>query len=311
MMKKRVILTNLCLCVLLVATLYFALTHGASNLNLGHLSNTDLNVLFNIRLPRIVSALIAGAALSVSGAFFQGALHNPIADPGIMGINAAAYLCQVLWIVILPGAFFGKYIAAIIGGLIAFAILLLFQKQMDPYRLLIVGVALNAVFTGVIEIVAPSKSGVSLATSTWSSTFVLAIIGIIGLICSLIFAEWGNYLKVNDAHLTALGVSPKLLRLVLLLIAVVLASVTTASIGMIAFIGIIVPQIGRQIIGHDYQQIIPFSILAGSWLMLFVDTIGRTINPPNEIAASSLLAIIGGPFMIFILWKTARGHKNV
>lgn len=310
-MKKRVILTNIFLCVLLLATLYFALTHGASQFDLRHMTSSNLNILFNIRLPRIISALVAGAALSVSGAFFQGALHNPIADPGIMGINSAAFLCQTMFAIMLPDIFIGKYVAAIIGGLIAFGILLLFQKQMDPYRLLIIGVALNAVFTGIIEIVAPNKSTSTLATSTWNTTFILAVVGIIGLVCSLVFAQWANYLKVNDAHLEALGISPKMLRLVLLLIAVILASVTTASIGMIAFIGIIVPQIGRQIVGHDYQQIVPFSILGGSWLMLFVDTLGRTIDPPNEIAASSLLAIIGGPFMIFILWKTRRGQGHV
>lgn len=294
----------------MIGTLFFALTHGASQLHFSAMTSSDVNILFNIRLPRIISALIAGSALSVSGAFFQASLRNPIADPGIMGVNSAACLFQSLAMLILPGIFFTKIIFAIVGGLVAFSLLLFFQKQMNPYRLIIVGVALDAVFSGINQILS-AKSAVSLATATWNSTFYLAILGIVGLIFAILFVQWGNYLKVNDLHLKSLGLAPQKMRLVLMLIATILASIVSATIGMIAFIGIIVPQIGRQLVGHDYRQLLPFIIFAGSWLLLFVDTLGRTINPPNEIAASVLLAIIGGPFMIFILYRTSRGESHV
>lgn len=307
-MKKIIVYSVLA--ILMVITLLFALTHGASQVSFNHLTASNLNILFNIRLPRIFSALIAGSALSVSGALFQASLRNPIADPGIMGVNSAACLFQSLAMLILPGIFFTKIIFAIIGGLGAFFLLLFFQKQMNPYRLIIVGVALDAVFAGINQILS-AKSALSLATATWTSTFYLAVLGIIGLIFALIFAQWGNYLKVNDLHLKSLGLSPQKMRIILMLIATLLASVVSATIGMLAFIGIIVPQIGRQLIGHDYRELLPFSVFAGSWLLLFVDTLGRTINPPNEIAANVLLAIIGGPFMILILYKTSRGERHV
>ena len=131
------------------------------------------------------------------------------------------------------------------------------------------------------------------------------VIGIIGLIFAICFMNWANYLKINDEELTSLGVSAKTLRLVLMLIAVILAA-TTACIGVLAFIGIIVPQVARLLLGYDYQKIIPFSIFAGAWFLLFVDTIGRVITAPNEIAANIILAIVGGPVMILILWKRQK-----
>ena len=309
-MKKRGLWVYGILVILLIGTVYFALTHGASKISYQNLTINNLNILFNIRIPRILSALIAGASLSVSGAFFQAALRNPIADPGIMGVSSAAGLFQTFAMFLLPGFFFGKIAFAVVGGMVAFIFLINFQKKMDPYRLIIIGVALNAVFTGIQDVISNNgNASVSLATSTWQSTLYLAILGILGIIAEIIFAEWGNYLKVNGEELRSLGVSPKQMRIVLLLIAVILASITTACIGVIAFIGIIVPQIGRQLIGHDYQKLIPFSMFAGAWFMLFVDTLGRTINPPNEISAAVLLAIIGGPCMILILLKISGG-KN-
>lgn len=306
-MKKKVIWINLILAVLLISTIFFALTHGASNFSMQKMTNSQLNILFNIRVPRIISALVAGASLSVSGAFFQATLRNPIAEPGIMGISSAASLCQLLAVIILPEIFFGKIIFAIIGGLLTFGLLLLFQKKMTPYQLIIIGVALNAVFTGMQEVFTNNQnSGNSLATSSWGSTMYLLVIGIIGLIFAICFMNLANYLKVNDEELTSLGVSAKTLRLVLMLIAVVLAATTTACIGVLAFIGIIVPQVARLLLGYDYQKIIPFSIFAGAWFLLFVDTIGRVITAPNEISANIILAIVGGPVMILILWKRQK-----
>ncbi|MBU3828600.1 MAG: iron ABC transporter permease [Candidatus Lactobacillus pullistercoris] len=303
-MKKRMIWTNIILLLLLVMTIFFALTHGASKLNFNHLSSSSLNILFNIRLPRILSALVAGASLSASGAFFQAALRNPIAEPGIMGVSSAASLLSIVAGLVLPGLFFGKVVFALIGGLISFTLILLFQKKMDPYQLIIIGVALDAAFTGIQDLFSDNHfTGLNLATSTWESTLYLAVVGTIAIIFVICIMHWANYLKVDDAELSSLGVSAAKLRFTLLLVAVILASITTACIGVIAFIGIIIPQIGRLLLGHDYQKIVPFSLLSGAWFLLFVDTLGRTINPPNEISANVILAIIGGPFMILILLR--------
>lgn len=307
---KKTTITYFALIVLLAATFYFALTHGASQVSFTNLTNTQLNVLFNIRLPRIFSDLVAGAALSVSGAFFQASLRNPIADPGFMGVSAGASLFEIVFALIFPSLFLGKIFFAILGGCFTFLLLVQFQSRMNPYKLIIVGVALDAIYSGLISVIAPEKNaGMSLATSTWTTTICLGIIGIIGIIGALFLSSWANYLKVNDEELSSLGLSAQKMRLILLLLATILASAVTANVGVLAFIGIIVPHQGRFLVGHDYDKLIPFSIIAGSWFLLFVDTVGRTIIAPDEISANVLLAIIGGPVLIAILVKENRGKS--
>lgn len=311
-MKKRNIITYVTLVALIFITFWVALTNGASHFSIFKMNATQLNTIFNIRLPRIIAAFIAGAALSVSGAFFQGALRNPIADPGFMGISAGASLFQFIGALILPSFLTGQFLMAFIGGFLALFILIHFQPRMNPYRLILIGVALNATFTGIQEVfpVSQGRSNISLSTITWTSTFWLVILGIIGLMAAIIITPWCNYLKVNDAQLGSLGISASRLRSGLLAVAVFLATTVTVSAGVILFIGIIIPHIGRWLLGHDYRHLIPFSILAGGWMLLFADTLGRLIIQPSEIPAATILIIIGGPFLIFILSKQPQGDST-
>lgn len=282
----------LILTLLLAITIAWALTSGASSRGLA-----DLNILFNIRLPRIISALLGGAALAVSGAFFQAALRNPIAEPALLGISSAANLFALIGGLLLPALFSAKIIAAILGGCLAFLTLASLQKNIDPYRLILVGVALNAVFTALGNLLNPNQNAFSLATSTWTTTLFLAVITLLGLAVALVISPFANYLKVGDRQLQTLGLSPKQLRISLLL----LAASSTACIGILAFIGIIVPHHARFLLGHDYRQLVPFCALGGAELLLLTDTIGRLVIAPNEISANIILAIIGGPFLIYIL----------
>ena len=307
---KRSAISYLVLAVLLVVTVWIALTNGASHFILLKMTATDANTLFNIRLPRIITALMAGAMLSVSGAFFQAALRNPIADPGIMGVSAGAALFAFVGALLLPSFFFGKVVFAFVGGALALGVLIFFHPQMDPYRLILIGVALNATLTGIASVFS-STSQVSLGTVTWLGCLTVTVLGILGLIGVVLVTNWGNYLKVSDEQLRSLGLSAGKLRLALLGLAVFLATTSTAVIGVIAFIGIIVPHVGRVLVGRDYRAVVPFAALAGAWLMLAVDTIGRLVIQPSEIPAATLLAIIGGPVLIFILAHKKGGARHV
>ena len=300
---KKTTLTYLFLTGLLVVTSGIALTNGASHFSLLALSPTAQNTLFNIRLPRILAALLAGATVAVSGALFQAALRNPIADPGIMGVASGAHLFALLGGLVIPGLFFNRVLWALAGGWLAFELLVRFQPKMDPYRLILVGVAINAMFSGFTALIPtmPGQSSLSLATVTWTQTTLLAVLGLGGLIITVLLAPWGNYLKVSDAQLVSLGQSPQHLRRGLLLTAVFLAATTTACVGVLAFIGIIVPHLGRQLVGRDYNRLLPFTMLAGGWLLLFFDTLGRLVIQPSELPATALLAIFGGPCLIWIL----------
>ena len=175
------------------------------------------------------------------------------------------------------------------------------QKNLDPYRLILVGVALNAVFTALGNLLNPNQNAFSLATSTWTTTLFLAVITLLGLAGALVISPFANYLKVGDRQLQTLGLSPKQLRISLLSLATLLAASSTACIGILAFIGIIVPHHARFLLGHDYRQLVPFCALGGAELLLLTDTIGRLVIAPNEISANIILAIIGGPFLIYIL----------
>ena len=299
----RTKVTTASLCLLLLITILVALTNGASAVNLFHLTTTSANTLFTIRLPRVIAALVAGATFSVSGALLQAALRNPIADPGIMGISSGASLFALLGGLLVPGSFLARVGWAFLGGLVAFEVLVRFQPRLDPYRLILVGVAINAFFTGISDLIPslPGTSTTSLATVTWSGATTLAILGLLGLIGAVILAPWGNYLKVSDPQLVTLGQNPRRLRTGLLLLAVFLATTATATVGVLAFIGIIVPHAGRQLVGHDYNRLLPFTMLAGSWLLLFFDTLGRLVIRPSELPAAALLAVFGGPTLIMIL----------
>lgn len=299
----RTKVTTASLCLLLLITILVALTNGASAVNLFHLTTTSANTLFTIRLPRVIAALVAGATVSVSGALLQAALRNPIADPGIMGISSGASLFALLGGLLVPGSFLARVGWAFLGGLVAFEVLVRFQPRLDPYRLILVGVAINAFFTGISDLIPslPGTSTTSLATVTWSGATTLAILGLLGLIGAVILAPWGNYLKVSDPQLVTLGQNPRRLRTGLLLLAVFLATTATATVGVLAFIGIIVPHAGRQLVGHDYNRLLPFTMLAGSWLLLFFDTLGRLVIRPSELPAAALLAVFGGPTLIMIL----------
>lgn len=242
------------------------------------------------------------------GDLLQAALRNPIADPGIIGVSAGANLFSVIAALMLPSMFVWRLGLGLVGSLLVFVLLFMMQKKMSPEQLIIAGVALNAVLLAIQEIISPNKTMASLATSNWTGTFFLAILGIATLIVVVFFMHWANFLKVSDEELRSLGVNPGFVRKVLLFLAVVLAATATVSVGIIAFIAIIVPHISRFLVGHDYRHIIPFSFFGGSLVLLFTDSIGRVVVLPNEIPATTILAVIGGPFLIYLLAR--RGHVN-
>lgn len=302
---KRIGWAYLGVMILLVVTIVIAVTCGSSSISWQHMTMTDYNTIFNIRLPRLVADLVGGAALAISGAFYQATFRNPIADAGILGISAGADLFAVVAALVIPGAFWFKVGGALIGGTIVLVVLVTLQQFLSPTQLILVGVAMDASITGVQKILNTNQLN-GLATVTWTGTMVLAVVGVIVIIAALFVAHWGNYLKVSDEFLESVGLNPRLLRTSLLIIATILATCTTAVIGIVAFLGIIVPQSCRVIIGRNYQNLIPFAGLCGAWLLLATDTFGRLIVQPSEISAQIILAIVGGPFLIVMLVKGKR-----
>ncbi|HLR52203.1 MAG TPA: iron ABC transporter permease [Candidatus Avamphibacillus sp.] len=327
-MMKKVLSFIAVIGLLLFVTIYSAITGSievsAVELIKGLFTGTNENVeiIKDLRLPRIIISLFAGAALAVSGVLLQAVMRNPLAEPGIIGVSSGAGFLSLLIISFFPSLFFYTPLFAFLGGSLAFMLvyLLSWKSGLDPLRMILIGVAINAVFTGLSELISAQSassmmSSISVTSSTlsmktWDDVEVIVLYGSIGLILALLVFAWCNHLSLKDHTLKNLGFNANRARLIISMIAVLLASIATAIAGMFAFVGLLIPHIGRALVGTNHKVLIPFSMIAGALLIVTADTLGRTIIAPIEIPASIIMAIIGGPFLIFLLRKSDRIYGN-
>lgn len=313
---KKIIWMYSGMLIVLIVILYLSLTLGSIPMTIsdfvkGIFGQRDgqIGVIFDLRLPRVLIALFAGAALGLAGALLQAAIKNPLADPGIIGITTAAMLGNIVVINFLPHLFFYAPIFAFAGGIIAFLILYIVTKkyQMSPIYVLLVGIALNAIFTAIIKVSGVTAihftESTGLSMKTWDDANGLMLFSGVGIIIALFVGGWCNVLGLSEKTIRSIGFPLMRVRWVVLFISIYLASVATAIVGSIAFIGLLVPHISRLLVGSDYRFLLPFSTLFGAALLLVADTIGRTIIPPYEITASVIMALIGGPFLILLIRK--------
>lgn len=285
-------------------------------------TNENVEIIKDLRLPRIIIAMFAGAALSVSGVLLQAVMRNPIAEPGIIGVSSGAAFMSIVMISFFPSLFFYAPLFSFIGGALAFILVYTFswKSGLNPLRMILIGVAINAVFTGLSEFLNAqnassmisdlSVTSSTLSMKTWDDVHVMVLYGSIGLILAFLVYAWCNHLGLKDKTLRNLGFRTNRARLVISIIAVLLASIATAIAGMFTFVGLLIPHIGRSLVGTDHKVLIPFSALAGALLILTADTLGRTMLAPIEIPASIIMAIIGGPFLIILLRKSDRIYGN-
>lgn len=320
-MTKRIV-SYAVVAVLLIVTIVYSATTGSIKMGffefLGALfepGNSQMEAIRDLRFPRMIVALFAGAALSVSGVLLQSIMRNPLADAGIIGISSGAAFVQLFIISFFPALFFMTPLFAFMGG--AFACFLVFalswRSGLSPLKLILVGIAINAMFTGLTEafisfggslnVSASSVIGSNLTMRTWSDVSTIATYGTIGLILSFLFYSWCNLLVLQDKTAKSIGFHVTRARLIIAAVAVLLAAISVVVAGVISFVGLLVPHIARRLVGYDHKILIPFTALLGALIILLADTIGRTIVSPLEIPASTIMAIIGGPFLIFLLRK--------
>lgn len=275
--------------------------------------------IYDLRFPRIIVALLGGAALSCSGLLFQAVLKNPLADPGIIGISGGASLAASVISGLFPVLYFSVPLFAFLGGLLAFVLIysLSWKGSLDPVRIILIGIAVAAVFTGLESVLGglTDRTGVSVSVSglaqlVWSDVAMMAVYSIVGLGLALVLSPVCNLLALDDKTVRGLGVNVDLVRFVISVAAVLLVSGVTAVIGVVGFLALIVPHMARRIVGSDHRILVPFCILLGGFVLLLADTVGRCIAPPNEIAASVIMSIVGGPFFIILLKRGDRHGKR-
>lgn len=302
-------------------------TVGTVNLELKEIISALINndnkmvttIVYKMRLPRNILAAIVGANLAVAGVLLQSVMKNPLADPGITGVSTGASVAAIIILLLLPQYTGILPLIAFIGG--AFACILVFimayKNGIKPGRIVLAGVAVNAILGGVISFLSTMYSdriqsamlwlNGSLATKTWVHVEMLFIYSIIGLIISLFLIRSANILQLGDDAATNLGVNANYSRLIICSVAVFLAAISTSVVGVISFVGLIVPHIARMIMGSDHKYTIPFSMVLGGMVFLVADTLGRTIGGAIEIPVGVIMSIFGGPFFLYLLRK--RGYE--
>ena len=323
--KVRASLSFIIMGILLAALIFAAVNIGSLKVSPSELFRglfleeiDDVAAIHDLRFPRIVISLFAGAAVAVSGVLFQAVLKNPLADPGIIGISGGASFVAVLITAFVPALYFFTPLFAFAGGLLAFFLVysLSWKGGLSPLRIILTGVAVSVMFTGLSEalnsMTGGNSSGVAsivegnITQKTWDDVHTLLPYVIVGLILALLFTKTCNLMALEDKTARSLGVNVNLMRIWISLIAVLLASISTAVAGSISFLGLIVPHIGRILVGSDHRALVPFSMLAGAFTFLLADTIGRTVASPYEVSAAVIMSVIGGPFFIILLRRSKK-----
>jgi len=272
------------------------------------------DVVVDERLSRTVLGLLAGAALGLSGAVLQALTRNPLADPGLLGINAGASAAVVtamtyFGVTSLDGyvwfAFFG---AAAVGALVWF---LGGSRGATPVRLALAGTAISAALYGYLQAVMITDDAAlnkmrfwtvgSLSSATDSTILQVLPFLAVGTVLALVLARPLNAVAMGDDTAKALGANLNRTRALSMLAAVVLCGAATAACGPIAFVGLMVPHVVRSFTGPDLRWILPYATILSPVLLLGADVIGRVVARPSELQVGIITAIIGGPVFIFLV----------
>ena len=275
-------------------------------------------IIRDLRMPRVLSAVLIGGNLAVAGALLQTTMKNPLADPGIIGISSGASLGAIAVMVIFTDLIKYKIIIAFIGGIIAACLVYLIgeDKGFSPVRIILAGVCVNSILNALSSMVTVFNSaGVSsiqtwllgsLVNVTWNDFKILALYTIVGIALCLLVIKSCDLMGLGDKTAQSLGLNVNRVRVMITFVAVFLTSISTGVGGVISFVGLVIPHICRFLIGSSHKFLIPFSYFMGGFLLLVADTVSRNIFRPYEIPVGLTMCLVGGPFFIYILRRSKR-----
>lgn len=316
--------------VLLFAACVWSITSGEYHMSVstffktlfGFGDYTDSLILLDFRLPRMLITILAGAALSLSGAMMQSITNNPLAEPGILGINAGSGFFIALFIVIghinADNFIYILPILSMVGGILTALIIFYFsyskEKGMTPSSMVLVGVGLSAALGGgSLTLMSKFDKEQAEFMATWLAgniwgdewPFVLALLPWLILIVPYLFAKANtlNILNTNEPLAQGLGINVRRERMVILVLAVALSSAAVAVSGAISFIGLMGPHIAKTIVGPRHQLFMPLAVVIGSFLLVFSDTVGQVILQPSGIPAGIVVALIGAPYFLYLMYR--------
>lgn len=281
---------------------------------------TDIGALaVQSRIPRTVLALLAGAALALSGALMQAITRNPLADPGILGVNTGAALAVVVGIAFLGvSSALGFLGLALIGAFVT-AFFVYFVGSVGPggttpIKLALAGAATTAALASLVSAILIPRQAVmdefrywqvgNVARADWETMGAIVPVLIIGILIALLSASSLNALALGDEVAVGLGVHVGRVRIIAAIAGVALCAAVTALAGPIGFVGLMIPHAVRLVSGSDQRWLLPLSALGGAILLTLADTLGRVIGSPGEVEAGIITAFLGAPVLIIIARRT-------
>ena len=304
--------------ILLVVSTIFSLCIGSVMIDPIHaivvFFTQDDFILNEYRIPRTLLGLVIGSSLAISGAVIQGVIRNPLASPDVIGITKGASLAAVIIIMIFPSApLFVLPLGSFVGALMISLILSFLISKFDVKgsKLALIGLAIGAICTAIVQFLLirnPMDANNALVWLTGSlyghniSNFYSVLPWfIITVPVVLLLGYQLDILNLGDNVATALGARVRFLKMILLILAVMLAGASIAVVGGISFLGLIAPHIARQLVGHKNIHVIIMSGLIGAILLTLGDGLARGIQPPLDIPVGVVIAVIGAPYFLFLL----------
>jgi iron complex transport system permease protein len=315
--------------LLLALGMALSISFGAADIKLGVVwqaifnFNPDLTphqIIWEIRLPRILGGAMVGACFAVAGAIMQGMTRNPLADSGLLGLNAGAGFALAICFAFFPGMpymyiILYSFVGAGLGVLLVYGFGAASKSGLTPLRLVLAGAAVSAMLSALSEGIALYfKIGQDLAFWTaggvagtkWSQLEVMFPWVLAALIAGIIISRSITLLSLGEDIAVGLGQRTGLIKLVGLIVVLILAGTAVSVVGAVGFVGLIIPHLTRKLVGVDYRWIIPCSAVMGSLLLVFADLAARMINPPYETPIGALVALIGVPFFLYLARKERR-----
>lgn len=314
---------------LMAVIMAFSITRGAAEIPLSSVWNalfhfnaadTQHLIVVDLRLPRVLASALVGASLAVAGAVMQGVTRNPMADSGLMGLNAGAGFSLALCFAFFPGLAYLQvilfsFIGAAIGAGLTYGIASLRRGGATPMRLVLAGAAVSALLAALSQGVALyfdvaqnimfwTAGGV--AGSNWEQIRIMTPLIAGALLGSIALARSISLMSLGEDVATGLGLNTMLVKLLCAAVVLLLAGAAVAVVGAVGFVGLIVPHLARFLVGMDYSLIIPSSAVTGSLLVVLADLGARTLNPPFETPIGALVALIGVPFFLYLARKERR-----
>ncbi|MCR5515667.1 MAG: iron ABC transporter permease [Lachnospira sp.] len=279
-------------------------------------------IIWSVRLPRVIGAILAGAGLAVSGVILQSVMNNALASPNTIGVNSGAGFFVMLSMMLAPNNLFLKPVMAFLGAFITSLVILSLAYVAEKSRITIIlaGVTISSFLSAGMSMIKILDSDInvnatnflvgSLSGVTMNSLILPAIGIVIAIIITILLSKGLNILALGDGVACSIGLPVNIFRILFVIIASFLAGLVVSFAGLIGFVGLIVPHIARNIFGNDARVLIPSSMLIGAVLVLGADLLGRVIFSPYELAVGILLSLAGGPFFMYLLMRKGGRRLN-